>query len=116
MIAIGIIHTVTGFFIFKDVLAQLFSEGLANTVNGEWDREAAFWFVFSGFLMLLVGGLVDRAEREYRALPAFFSWGMLGIVALAVLIMPASGWWAFFVPVTGLLWRQRKTFRPSTFF
>jgi uncharacterized membrane protein YjfL (UPF0719 family) len=116
MIAIGIIHTVTGLFIFKSVLLQLLSEGLVNTVNGEWDREAAFWFLFSGFMMMLVGGLVHRAEQEYRSLPSFFSWGLLGMVVLALCIMPASGWWVFLIPLAGLFWRQRKVIRPSTFY
>ena len=33
--------------------------GLFNTVNGQPVREAAFWFLFSGFALMILGALVD---------------------------------------------------------
>ncbi|HVI47958.1 MAG TPA: DUF6463 family protein [Chitinophaga sp.] len=116
VIIIGIIHNVVGIFLFRKVLQAIFSEGLLNSIHGEWDREAAFWFIISGFMMMIVGGLIQRAEREQRALPDFLGWGMLAMVIVAVCIMPVSGWWLLLIPTGGVIWRSRKVFRPSSFY
>ena len=56
---IGIIHSVFGFIVFRGIIAEFGRELLLNTVGGQPDREAAFWFLFSGFALLIIGGLIQ---------------------------------------------------------
>lgn len=107
VIAIGLIHSGFGLVVFRDILAVVAAEGLLNTVNGQPDRERAFWFLFTGLVWLILGGLVDWLERRGDALPAFLAWTFLVMTAVGVLIMPLSGFWLLWVPTAGLFRRQR---------
>ncbi len=49
IIIIGLLHTIFGLIAFRSTLALLLREGIINTVNGQPDREMAFWFIFFGF-------------------------------------------------------------------
>lgn len=99
---VGIVHSVLGLVAFRTTFTNLIGDGLVNTVNGQPEREFAFWFVVTGFVLVLLGAVIDRYERGGHSLPGFLGWA-LGTLALAgVLIMPISGWWLFFIPALAL--------------
>jgi len=108
MMVVGLLHTFLGSAHFQGVLADMFNAGLFNTVHRQQlDRFGAFWFLFSGLALILVGALVDWFERKRLALPAFFKWGFLGLTALGCLVMPKSGFWLMVIPAVGLF-RAKK--------
>ena len=69
LFAVGAIHTLFGLLFMRGMLAVLWSEGLLNTVNGQPPREAVFWFLCTGLLLLIVAVMVDQAERQHLAIP-----------------------------------------------
>ena len=107
IIAIGLIHGVFGLVVFRDTLNLLVAEGLINTVNGEPDRELAFWFIAFGVLVIVLGALVEWCERRGVGLPQFLGWSLLGFTALLLLIMPISGAWLLLAPSIGAVVRSR---------
>ena len=103
----GVIHLSFGLAFMHDTLAVLWSEGLWNTVNGQPPREAVFWFLCTGIVLLTVGVLVNQTERSGLAIPRFVTWAFAGLVAVGVVVMPISGIWLLFPPVIGMLIRNR---------
>lgn len=106
VMAIGVLHTVVGFAMFRTTLKELLAEGLVNTVHGQPMREFAFWFLFFGFLGILLGALVDWCETLGHPLPAFLGLGLLALAAVCVTLMPVSGGWLLLVPAVGALTRS----------
>lgn len=108
LFAVGVIHSLLGLVFARSTLATLMNEGLFNTVNGQPDREAAFWFLCTGFLVLVAGVLVDLLERRGLAIPVFVTLGFLMLTVLGAVVMPLSGIWLFAPPVAGMILRSRR--------
>lgn len=104
ILVIGVMHTLVGVIAFHAVLTTIFREGLFNSIslNHQPERESAFWFLFTGFALLIIGGLVVWIERNKMRTPAFLSWSFLSITVAGAFIMPASGFWLLFIPTIGL--------------
>ncbi len=103
IVIIGLLHTVFGLITFKNILAVLLREGIVNTVNGQPDREMAFWFIFCGLFMLVFGALIDWCESKEIKLPLVLGWGLLTITIIGVTFMPVSGFWLFIIPSVGAI-------------
>ena len=108
LMVIGIIHSIFGFIVFHNIIADLIREMLFNSIDRQLDRNTAFWFLFTGFAIIIIGGLVDWAERKHSELPSFLKWSLLVITILGCFIMPKSGFWLLFIPTIGLLLRRSK--------
>ena len=106
--AVGVIHSCLGVAGLRDTFAEIIHEGLINTVNGQPDREFAFWFVAIGLFWVLFGAVIDDLERRNQPLPGFIAWGLGALTLVGVSIMPISGWWLLFVPVAALFRRGRR--------
>ena len=102
LIIIGLIHTVFGCIVYKGVISKLANEMLFNTINRLPERLSAFWFLFSGFTLIIIGGLINWAERKQLELPLFLKWSFLSLTLIGCFIMPASGLWLMFVPTVGM--------------
>jgi len=109
LFAVGVIHLSFGIFFMHTTLAVLWSEGLLNTVNGQPPREAVFWFLCTGIMMLIVGVLVDQAERQRLAIPRFVTWSFVVLTVIGVVVMPISGIWLLIPPAAGMVTRRRPT-------
>jgi len=109
LIATGIIHNLVGLGIGFSVLNDLLREGLFNTINVEHDRNAIFWFLFSGFAMMLWGALI----LEIKQIPKTFSWSLLVLSILGAFIMPASGFWLVIPQAIYMIWHQRSNLSPT---
>lgn len=108
LFAVGVIHSVFGFVFMRGTLAVLWSERIWNTVNGQPRREAVFWFLLTGFLLLIVGVLVDVLERSGLAIPWFVAWSFAFSAVLGAVVMPISGLWLLFPPVAGMYSQRSK--------
>ena len=78
----------------KDVLAEIVRSGFVNTINNEMDRNAIFWFLFSGFMMMILGKLMqDFIKESQKPLPVSLGYYLLAITVIGCLMMPVSGFW-----------------------
>lgn len=109
LLGIGVLHSIYGFVEFSVPLTTLVREGLFNTVNGQPVREAALWFLFSGFALMILGALVDWIERRPLPLPGFLRWSLSILTLLGCLIMPRSGFWLLIIPVAGFFRKENGT-------
>ena len=105
---VGIVHSVFGLVVFRSTFAELIRDGLVNTVNGQPEREFAFWFVAIGLFWVLLGALIDQYERGGHSLPGFLGWALGALTLTGALMMPLSGWWLFFIPALALVRRSRN--------
>ncbi len=97
LILTGIIHNVTGIGIGWEVLASILSEGLVNSVNQEYDRNAVFWFLATGFFWIVLGHMLHRSiKNSNKPAPPFVGWYMLAFAIVGCAISPVSGIWLFF--------------------
>ncbi len=106
IVGIGVIHTVFGLVFMRSTLLILWNERLLNTVNGQPPREATFWFLYAGLLMILLGSLINRLERNGLAIPPLFVWSLFALTVIGVVVMPISGLWLLGAPSVGLVVRM----------
>jgi hypothetical protein len=110
LFAVGVIHLSFGVIFMHETLAVLWSERLWNTVNGQPPREAVFWFLCTGIMLLIVGVLVNQAERQRPAIPRFVTWMFAALTLIGVVVMPISGIWLMIPPAIGMvIWSRRST-------
>ena len=105
LFAVGVIHSSFGLVFGLKTLAVLWSERVFNTVNGQPAREAIFWFLYTGFLLLVVGALIDQVERRGLPIPRLVTLSFVVMTAIGVVVMPISGIWLLIPPVAGMLFR-----------
>lgn len=108
-VGIGVIHCTFGIVFMNEVLAVLWSEGVFNTVNGQPNREATFWFLYTGFLLILFGFMVDRLERSRLKIPTMVIVGFGLITIVGAVVMPISGIWLMLPPFIGMSLYNRRT-------
>lgn len=94
LIATGIRHAAVGLVLFRQPIADIVREGVLNTVRGQVDREAAFWFLLFSPVCVALGQLVNRAV-EHGDAPLLRSLGvaLLVISVVGIAFMPVSGFW-----------------------
>ena len=94
LIATGIIHNLLGFVMGGPILARIIDAGFVNSINTEMDRNAIFWFLFGGFMMMILGKLMqDYLKENTRALPASLGFYLLALAIVGCIMMPVSGFW-----------------------
>lgn len=111
IVGVGVVHTIFGLVFQRRVLRELVDDGLFNTVNGQPEREFAFWFMFFGFLAIVLGFLIDWIERQGLRLPRYLGWSLLGLTGVLVFIMPISGGWLLAPPAIGAIVNTRRAVR-----
>lgn len=104
----GIIHALLTLLFFGCELEDIYNAGLWNSVSGHTERMAAFWFLFSGFLLVGLGLLADYVEKAYGALPVSLGYSLLLLALLILLVLPVSGGWLLLPPAIALIYRNRK--------
>lgn len=94
MIATAIIHNLVGFVMGWSVLQDIARDGFVNSVIEQMDRNAIFWFLFSGFIMLLLGIIMHNMIREQqKPVPKYIAYHLLVLSVIGCIMMPASGFW-----------------------
>lgn len=97
---LGIGHTIWATIAHRRALVEVVRDGVANTVgdgifvqdHARDERAAGFWFFFIGPLVIVIGMLVDDAERrgDWRSVRRSGTVG-LAISLLGVTVVPRSG-------------------------
>ena len=108
LFGVGVIHLTFGLVFMHETLALLWSERLWNTVNGQPPREAVFWFLCTGLMLLITGVLIDQLEHERLVIPRFVTWSFAVLTVIGVVVMPISGIWLLIPPAAGMVARSRQ--------
>ena len=109
LIATGILHNLIGFMMGWEVLKALANEGFVNSINTEMDRNAIFWFLFSGFMLMLLGKLMQTYSQEQnKPVPAYLGYYLLALTVIGCLMMPLSGFWLVLPQALIIIMAHRK--------
>lgn len=100
---IGVLHTLFGVFLIAPQMGELLEDGIFNTINGQPKREAFLWFLFSGFILIILGQLSDWIEVKQIALPVTLGWGLLIVTILTLILSPLSGGWLILIPSLAII-------------
>ena len=98
LIAVGLLHTVygawMGYSLFSRIGAAAFSTEAGRQVVTALGRQLVFWFLISGFFMLLLGHFCMWFERVHsRPVPQLVGLELLMLSVIGIVVMPASGFW-----------------------
>ena len=108
LLAVGILHTLGGLLAFITPLGAIARDGFVNAVDPHPDRQAAFWVLLTGVLLLTLGHSARWALRRTGTLPPALGWTLLAIAAAGALPIPFSGFWLFFPPALLALAAARR--------
>ncbi|MCH7345455.1 DUF6463 family protein [Pelomonas sp. CA6] len=109
LMGVALLHTLFGLVVFSAPLARMWQRGLFDTVGADPLLGAVSWFLLFGAPLALLGLALSALERlcattaPWRALGL----GLLGLTALGLLLMPASGFWLALPVAFALLRRAR---------
>ncbi|MBT9312059.1 DUF6463 family protein [Leptothoe kymatousa] len=108
LIFIAIAHSIIGCILYRSALNLLIKDRVFNTIalTGNPNRSSAFWFLYSGFLLLLIGYFVDYLEQLELDIPLPCVAILSSLVAMGVIVMPVSGFWLLIAPMVGLIVRK----------
>ena len=96
LIGVGAGHLLVGAVLFHAPLAAIAHHGVVNTVplGVDFDRQAAFWFLFASPMTFLLGHLTNRAlARQDAPFVRVVGWNLLGMGVVGAAVMPVSGFW-----------------------
>lgn len=109
LIAVSVIHTVFAIAVFGSDLASIIQRGVFDTVGNDPQANAVVWFVLFGVILFICGLAVSALERSSsQPLPRSLGWSLLALVALGVILMPASGFWLVIPPAVAILLRRPR--------
>ena len=95
LIVVGIVHILLFAVVFSNRYAGMARDGVINTVDGDDKREAAFWTIWFGLLLLTVGYLLRFVQARLGTVPAFPGWALLAMGLFGGILMPVSPFWLF---------------------
>ncbi|MFQ5640249.1 MAG: DUF6463 family protein [bacterium] len=96
LIVVASMHTIFGVFGFgvvpmADSLDGIFADGFVNSLREDTGRWVIIWFLLFGFLLFILGLLLDWAEmNDNRALPASLGWSMIALIVTGALLIPVE--------------------------
>ncbi len=94
LMLVAAIHTMFGLVVFRADLSAMASLGFFNTVGEDSRRAAVAFFMLFGFLLAVLAQATTALERSgQHALLRGVGWPLLLLCVVAVLLMPASGFW-----------------------
>lgn len=94
LIGTGVIHNALGFVLGKSILTEIINGGLINSITTQMDRRAIFWFLFGGFMMMILGKFMqDYLNESSKQLPISLGYYLLALSIIGCIMMPVSGFW-----------------------
>jgi hypothetical protein len=116
LVSIGVVHTlfgitfgagVAGPLAGRNLFAEVVAGGVVGTIDSDPWRGLVFWFLFFGFMAMLLGQLMHRMERAGHELPRELGWLLGALTVVGIVLMPASGFWLV-LPVALRMLRRRR--------
>jgi uncharacterized membrane protein len=107
LIVTGVLHNIVGFVMGWDVLTAIVRSGFINSINDEMDRNAIFWFLFGGFVMITLGKLMQDCLDAGWRLPKWLGVSLLVLSLIGCVMMPLSGFWLV-IPQALLIISKRR--------
>jgi surface polysaccharide O-acyltransferase-like enzyme len=106
MMLVAAIHTVYGLVVFNADLLAMLRLGFFNVVGQDSRRAAVVFFMLFGFLLAVLAHATTALERIGQRAPLRrMGWSLLLLCAVALLLMPTSGFWLM-APALWALLRQ----------
>ena len=94
-------------------LSEIVQAGVVNAVEPDLARSTFVWFVMFGFVLLMLGDLARRWERERTPLPRALGFQLLALSLLGVVLFPVSGFWLCIPQALWIIGRAEPAFSPS---
>ena len=110
IVTTGVIHSLTGIVGGRPVIADLWRDGVVNSVGTNGKREAWLWFATTGGILVGAGLLADSHLRRTGTLPPSFGATLLATALANGMLQPVSGAWL--VAAEGLLALKIGSQRP----
>ena len=98
LMATGVLDILYVFASHSRQVAAIAGDGFFNAVDpggalSTFDRETAFWHLTFGAMAVILGGLVHWTQARTGTVPGFLGWSLLALCAVALVLVPASGFW-----------------------
>ena len=94
LMLVAALHTLFGLVVFHADLLAMAQLGFLNTVGQDPQRAAVAFFILFGFLLAVLAQAITALERSgQHAMLRRVGWSLLLLCAVALLLMPASGFW-----------------------
>ena len=94
LIGIGLIHQIVGVITAWLNRDQIFQAGWLNQAKQSFEFQTMVWFLLAGVLIILLGLVVNYLNTTLaRPAPAWLGWWLVAVSVLALVLMPASGFW-----------------------
>lgn len=106
LLAVALLHTGVAAVLFAPEWRALWQRGVFNAVAGDVHIGKATWFLLFGAVLALLAWEVTALERSQprAALRPMGGW-LLALVAVGLVLMPASGFWLVLPPALAMLVR-----------
>ena len=110
LVATGVLHQVVGVIASwsldgRNLLAEV---GVVDWIGSDFVRMAWFWFLMTGFVLMMFGGMLHHLERRGGAVPAWVGWQMGALALVGALAIPASGFWLLFPQAGWIVYKARR--------
>lgn len=102
LIFVGVIHSILGLYRYRGIIRDLAEDRFFNSIAGNPERLAAFWFLIAGFSFMIIGGLIAWAGTNELTLPPFLKRSLLLLSIFGCFMAPISGFWLILVCAGGL--------------
>lgn len=106
--AVGALHTVGCYQKYPAELTGIARDGFFDVLNGAAGRQAAFWFLMTGFSLLLIASVIDKLEVSREHIPLRIGVGLGVITLFGLVAMPRSPFWLLVPALIGLLTRGQS--------
>nr|WP_315490690.1 DUF6463 family protein [uncultured Rhodoferax sp.] len=94
LMLVAAIHTVFGLVVFRADLLAMAQLGFFDTVGQDARRAAVAFFMAFGFLLAVLAQAITALEHQgQQDMLQRVGWSLLLLCAVAVVLMPASGFW-----------------------
>jgi len=109
LVATGIIHTLVGLALGKEVYLEIIRDGLINAVSQDYAREFAFWFLICGIFIILFGQVLHYyIKREQKPAPLSLGYSLLILTVFGCIAEPVSGFWLFLPQALIIIFANKK--------
>ena len=95
--AFAAVHLVVSFVLFGGPLQEILGAGVGGGLGWSFEMLSAFWFLMFTWPLFLLGFVAQWGYAQTGRVPALrvLGWGLSGVAALSVIVLPVSGLWLF---------------------